>query len=288
MKLFTIFSAVAGTVMTGGVLAQEEETLKWVSAYTSEVPTLDGRIEALWEQAPLLRVIVREAMGAGAPVEVLLRAVHTGDSLYVLAQWPDVTASEQRDPYVWNAMAGAYERPTLADDQFALQFPLTGPFQLSMLSTDVSFSTDVWHWKAGRSNLGGWVDDKRHIISNEPVEGAAPYQLGGHATVYIARPMDAGAQSYATVPLPDARASDTVSSYSARQPDGSQADIPGKGLHDGRGWTLEMGRRFNTGHADDAVIDPAGAIEAAIAVLNDELYWNHAVSPKLLLQFRPR
>lgn len=157
-----------------------------------------------------------------------------------------------------------------------------------MLSTDVDFSTDVWHWKAGRGNPGGWVDDKRHVISNDSVEGAAPYQLGGHAMVYIARPMDAGAQSYATVPAPDVRAGDTLSSYAAQQPDGSQADIPGKGLHDGSGWTLEMGRRFDTGHADDVVINPATTIEAAIAILNDELYWNHSVSPKLVLHFRER
>lgn len=273
-------------LLNSPVQAQETAPITWQSMYVEQAPSLDGRPEAIWDQAVPLRVTVREALGGGMPTEVILRAVHTDDSLYVLARWPDATASGMRDPYVWNAANRNYERPTLADDQFALEFPLTGEFLINMLATDVTFTTDVWHWKAGRSNLAGWVDDKRHIISREPVEGGLPYQLGGRATVYIARPMDAGAQSYTAVDPPEGRIADIVPSYAPQQPGGSQADIRGKGLHDGAGWTLEMGRRFNTGHADDAVFDPDGEIECAIAILDDELYWHHSVSQKLLLVFQ--
>ncbi len=287
LKLAVALAVPACTLSAGIAWAQSTDMpIEWVSTYTAQAPALDGQVDARWEQALPLRVNVREALGGGAPVEVELRALHTDDSLYVLARWPDATASEQRDPFVWNATTNAYERPTLADDQFALQFPLEGPFTLNMLATDVDFTTDVWHWKAGRSNLEGWVDDKRHIIAREPVDGALPYQLGGRAVVYVARPMDAGAPSYVALPVPETQGDDVVSSYAAQQPDGSQADVRGKGLHDGSGWTLEMGRRFNTGNADDAVIDPATAIECAIAILNDELYWNHSVSSKLLLRFQ--
>jgi hypothetical protein len=278
--------AVCLTLVAAASAAQEAPPLEWLSTYVEQAPVLDGKQDDAWKQAIPLSVPVREALGGGAPTEVILRALHTDDSLYVLAQWPDVTASEQRDPYVWNATANNYDRPTLADDQFALEFPLAGEFQINMLATDVSFTTDVWHWKAGRSNLNGWVDDKRHIISPEPVEGALPYQMGGRAAIYIARPMDAGAQSYATVTMPEAHIADRVPSYVAQQPDGSQADVRGKGVHDGKGWTLEMGRRFNTGHADDAAFDPNAEIACAIAILNDELYWNHSVSQKLILRFQ--
>jgi Ethylbenzene dehydrogenase len=260
--------------------------LEWISTYVQQAPLLDGKEEPLWQEAVPLQVPVREALGGGAPIEVILRALHTDDSFYVLVQWPDATASEMRDPHIWNAASNSYERPTLADDQFALQFPLAGEFNINMLSTDVSFTTDVWHWKAGRSNLGGWVDDKRHIISQTPVDGALAYQLGGRAAVYVARPMDAGAQSYAAIQAPEAHTADIVASYTAQQPDGSQADVRGKGLHDGKSWTLEMGRKFNTGFLDDAALIPSQEIESAIAVLNDELYWNHSVSQKLLLKLR--
>lgn len=261
--------------------------LEWTSTYTTTPPGIDGGIEGAWDAAVPLRVTIREALGGGAPREVVLRALHTDDALYVLAQWPDITRSDRRDPYVWNTEIEAYERPTLADDQFALEFPLAGEFDISMLPEGKSYIADVWHWKAGRSNLDGWVDDKRHIISPEPVDGALPYQLGGRASVYIARPMDEGLAGYKTVDMPQDFQGDIVPSYETQTPSNSQADIRGKGVHNGTGWTLEMVRRFNTGNADDTAIDPRGEIVCAIAVLDDELYWHHSVSQQLVLRFTP-
>ena len=45
---------------------------------------------------------IREALGSGDPMPVILRALHTNDALYVLAKWPDTTRSDMRDPYIWN------------------------------------------------------------------------------------------------------------------------------------------------------------------------------------------
>jgi len=77
---------------------------------------------------------VRKALGGQRPTPVVLRALHTQDSLFVLAQWPDATRSDMRDPFVWNAAKQMYERPTKADDQFALEFPIRGDFDLNMLA----------------------------------------------------------------------------------------------------------------------------------------------------------
>ena len=131
-----------------------------------------------------------------------LRALHTDDAIYILAEWPDATRSDMRDPYIWNAEKKEYERPTTPDDQFALEFPLEGELLINMLPTEGEYVADVWHWKAGRSNLGGWVDGKRHIISQSRLEGAKQYAMGGHNTVYIARPMDSGRPAYVTTPKP--------------------------------------------------------------------------------------
>lgn len=267
-------------------MSAQQAPLEWISTYSTTAPVLDGAVDDSWEAAKPLTVTVREAVGADKPRQVTLYALHTDDSLYVLAQWADTTRSDRRDPYLWNAEENRYERPTTPDDQFALEFPLSENFQLNMLADGVTYSADVWHWKAGRSNLGGWVDDKRHLISPEPMDGAAPYQLGGHATVYIARPMDAGDVSYQTVPAPEGFSGEVVSSYTPATPNGSQADIRGKAIHDGAGWTLEMSRLFDTGFSDDAVLDPREDILCAIAILDDELYWRHSVSQMLVLRFR--
>ncbi len=76
-----------------------------------------------------------------------------------------------------------------------------------------------------------------------------------------------------------------IDSFEKRQPIGSLADVRGKGIHDGKTWTLEMSRKFTTGHSDDTVIDPTKDNICAIAVLNDELYWKHSASSVITLRF---
>ena len=257
----------------------------WESRYTVAPPKLDGVVDGVWRNAKPLTVIVREAVGGHNPRSVELRALHTDDALYVLVRWPDKTNSDMRDPYVWNAAKGAYQRSPKPDDQFAIEFPLSGRFDVNMLALSRDYVADVWHWKAGRGNPVGWVDDKRHIISREPTPGARKYSLGGHGDVYIARLMDKGTPSYVLRSPPQQFKGNMVDSYQSQQPGGSLADVRGKGVHDGKGWTLEMSRKFNTGNDDDAVIQPSRGIPCAIAVLDDELYWRHSVSSLLILRF---
>ncbi len=259
--------------------------LVWQSRHTTVPPQVDGVVDEVWRTARPLKVVVREAFGGGNPKTVVLRALHTDEKVYVMARWPDATKSDMRDPYVWNAAERVYRRPSKPDDQFALEFPLRGNFHVNMLPEDADYTADVWHWKAGRGNPVGWVDDKRHIISREPTPNAREYSLGGHATVYIARLMDEGTSSYVQSPRPSRFQGKVVDSYRPRKPTESLADVRGRAVHDGKFWTLEMSRKFNTGHGDDAVIDPSRATLCAIAVLDDELYWHHSVSPRILLRF---
>lgn len=264
------------------------EVIQWQASPVEQSPVIDGMQDAVWSKASPVKVVVGEAIGGGSPRTVTLRAIYTEDTLYILAQWPDATRSDMRDPYVWNATKNTYERPTRPDDQFALEFPISGQFDRNMLSTEREFEADVWHWKAGRGNPNGWVDDKRHIIRHSSFVGAMEYQLGGHATVFIARPNDAGTVPYKVRPAPVSHSGDVVDSFEPQKPTGSCADVRGKGVHDGSTWTLEMARKLNTGNPDDAVVHLDRENACAIAVLDDELYWNHSVSPLLHLRFSAR
>lgn len=267
---------------------QTEHPLVWTASYSRMAPVVDGRTESAWSAAQPLIVIVREALGGTSPLPVTLRALYTDDSLYVLAEWPDPTRDDMRDPYFWDAAAGKYQRPIKPDDQFALEFELSGEFDVNMLAAGKSFVADVWHWKAGRGNPIGYVDDKRHVISSQPSEGAKRYDLGGHASVYIARLMDEGTPSWKPRPAPSSHTQETFDSFEHQEPSGSVADVKGKGVHNGRKWTLEMARKLDTVHPDDTPLDPAKAYRCAIAVLDNELYWNHSVSSVIQLRFAPR
>ena len=262
--------------------------LGWESSFTAKVPEIDGVVDDVWARSTPLTIEVREAVGGQNPRSVTLRVLHTDERLYVLAQWPDATRSDMRDPYRWNAASNSYERPSTPDDQFALEFPLGGDFAVSMLALSRDYEADVWHWKAGRGNPVGWVDDKRHIISQTPIENARKYSLGGRGVVYIARLADGGTPSYVLVDAPDRFAGDVVDSFVPQTPSGSLADVRGKGTHDGMGWTLEMTRALDTGHDDDVTLRAGDEIPCAIAVLDDELYWRHAVSTLLKLHLLPR
>ncbi len=265
-----------------------QTALLWESSYTSIMPEIDGELDEVWERSKPLMVEVREAVGGHNPRTVVLRALHTDDRVFVLAQWPDVTRSDMRDPYIWNATQNLYERPSKPDDQFALEFPLSGDFDVSMLALSQDYTADVWHWKAGRGNPVGWVDDKRHIISQTPFENALPYSMGGRGMVYIARPLDGGTPSYRLKDAPQQFTVEVVDSFLSQTPSDSLADVRGKGKHDGKAWTLEMTRLFNTSHEDDTKLDADEEILCAIAVLDDELYWQHSVSPLIELRFLPK
>ena len=269
----------------GGEWTNGPLPLIWESTYTKTPPTIDGKLDDLWQTTKPVTVIVREAMGGDRPTQVVLRAVHSDDAFYLIAHWPDDTKSDMRDPYVWNKEKKDYERPSKPDDQFALEFPITGNFDINMLTLANEYTADVWHWKAGRGNLIGCVDDKRHIISQEPIPYGKEYSMGGHGKVYVARIADEGQSSYYLKPKPARFEGDLVNSFEHRQPTHSMADVRGKAVHNGKAWTLEMSRKFNTGNADDAVIDPGRDNICAIAVLNDELYWRHSVSTAIALRF---
>jgi hypothetical protein len=260
----------------------------WESSFTANAPEIDGVVDDVWESSTPLTVEVREAVGGHDPRAVVLRALHTNDHLYVLAQWPDATRSDMRDPYLWNVDSKRYERPSKPDDQFALEFPLGGDFAVSMLALSRDYVADVWHWKAGRGNPVGWVDDKRHIISQTSFESAREYSLGGRGVVYIARLADEGTPSYVRKDPPDRFTGEVVDSFAAQTPSGSLADVRGKGTHDGKAWTLEMSRAFDTHHDDDVTLHAGDEILCAIAVLDDELYWRHSVSALLTLHILPR
>jgi hypothetical protein len=129
------------------------------------------------------------------------------------------------------------------------------------------------------------VDDKYHVISQSPTANAKEHRLHGGRSVHIARVQDEGASSYGVRATPASRAEEVVDSFEHRAPTGSLADIRGRGVHDGEGWTLEMSRKLDTGHPDDAVIHPGSDNPCAIAVLDDELYEEHSVSSLITLRF---
>ncbi len=157
-------------------------------------PVVDGVVDDIWANAPALTVPLGETFDIHDPtsisdcvgchkydsnVTVTLKSVYTSDRLYILATWPDPTASFTRGG-AWSFANGTWEKPNSdqSEDRMSFLWPIgaiTGnPFNTggcmakchsyNPTDTDPHQSThgivddawlesgraDMWHSKAGR------------------------------------------------------------------------------------------------------------------------------------------
>ena len=93
--------------------------------FTTDSPTVDGEVDELWSNVPELTVALGETYDVQDPasiddcagchsyssdVNVTLKAVYTQDEIYMLATWPDPTASFTRGGS-WSFANGSWEKP---------------------------------------------------------------------------------------------------------------------------------------------------------------------------------
>lgn len=205
-----------------------------------------------------------------------------GDTIYLLAIWDDATESRLHKPYRWDEGTLSYRRTRQLEDRFAISFEMSGVFSHNKLSGD-EFTADVWHWKASRSDPAGIAHDKMWKVSRTEFPGAKKFINPEGQVIYLARPSDAGDRLYRAVKH-ETKHEDLMPRYEVNlSPSGSVADVRAKGVwRDGR-WYLELARKLDTGHDDDAVIPASGRILFAIAAHNDVDNERHSVSETFVL-----
>ena len=161
--------------------------------FTTDSPTVDGVIDNIWDNIPELTVALGETYDVHNPasindcagchaynseITVKLKAVYTTDQIYVLATWPDPTASFTRGGS-WSFANGSWEKPNSAQSEDRISFfwpisDITGTYNTGgcmakchmyyPTDTDPHVSThgivddawltsgraDMWHSKAAR------------------------------------------------------------------------------------------------------------------------------------------
>jgi len=252
----TYFDSLA--VSVDGVRAETpSQVARLVSAVTDVAPTLDGKADdKVWSRAKPLKVDVRRVLppNVGASATVEIRSIHTDTHLYFLVTWEDEEANLSHKTWTWNSETNKYDEGKDREDMFALAFEHSGAFNVNMLSGDTG-TWDVWHWKASRTNPQGYAMDKTHGYTlEEPDIKAKAYDAKNGKTIWIARPQDAGDTVERSQPAPTEFKGETVAQYLPGKPTESAADVNAKGAwSDGR-WTLELGRKLNTGHSEDDTV----------------------------------
>ncbi len=314
-------------------------------------PNLDGVADdAQWDCASVLEVKVAansvytpEGSPDGlsypglAETTVQLRAVHTDTELFMVATWADPTHSLARYPWEkqadgswtqWKNRDSSGHENTWYEDKFAVQwgmggdtFAAQGCYSGCHAAVDNANPgkkynppgelTDMWHWKAVRTEPNGQLDDK-HVsfvdsgdckgdncrLGDEKTGGGYKDNTfdkfadacSGDPDGSLQVPCFMGPAGQETVgddrywilvdqmlPFEDAfDAGDQIAGMCTEPFEGSRGDVWTSARYDDGTWTLEIRRALDTGHDDDVQFtDLAREYPFGVAVF-DNTQINHA------------
>ncbi|MBF0158279.1 MAG: hypothetical protein HQL58_02030 [Magnetococcales bacterium] len=211
-----------------------------------QLPVLDGKAaDAAWSVAPAIKT--KDLMTGE---EVTLKAVYNQDSLAILVQFADKVENRAHKLQFWDETTKQYLTGPQREDSFVLKWSMEGdPVDLS-LSSDTPCKADVWFWKAHRTDHAGYADDKMDIYSVSSLPQSKKRLSKKGNLFYLVRLGDVGEPAYEGAVF-DEFVKPEMPGFIFRQPSGSRADIRAKGVWQQGMWTIELGRKLQTGHMDD-------------------------------------
>ncbi len=232
-----------------------------------------------------------------ANLYVTLKAVYTDDSVFFLVVFPDPDESRIHKAWKWDAASESYKIGPEREDSFVLKWNMGSERTDLSLHADDLYTADIWFWKACRTDPMGFADDKIQKLSAVEIERAMPLTSRSGKTTYLKRAGDNGAPAYKNTLYIDYKG-DRTPHFLNRFPKGSRADIRAKGIWTDGEWTIEFGRKLNTGHEDDVQLVVGerrqfGVSRFEIAgrppdpALNQPLFGSGDVSETLFLMFEP-
>jgi hypothetical protein len=241
---------------------------------------------SMWGEAEPLLVTLHNAQLREDTLPLKLRAVHDGQSLSILAEWPDRTPI---DPYerswILPAEADHYFLREFPPDTFSLKFALSGADAACMM-TGKEGDYDLWHWRAGWSNIAGYADDSRMLIRRTPPEAGDYKTYGGvvqGGPIYIQIVPDEGDPPYELAERPAEKSYHTLPGLAPQRPSLSQADVLAEGVHQSGRYFVEFKRNLETGFNDDFQMVGDGPFTFSVAITNDGRGQAHYTSELLRL-----
>ncbi len=206
----------------------------------------DGKAdEVVWGE---LSKVVTLDCSSGREIE--LCCFHDGVNIYFLARYPDGAASESHKSWGWSEAEQVYKPLPDREDMLVYKWLMTGEVMGFGVDVIEPHTADIWFWKARRTNPSGYFDDKMHLVTTEESKGALAIESKKNGKVYLLRVGDEGKSAYEEV-IPFEYEGKYKRKYLPREPEGSRADVQGKGVWSEGYWTIELARKLDTGHEDD-------------------------------------
>lgn len=227
---------------------------KVVASITTEAPIIDGSAkDKVWEAAKA--VVVRDKR---LHKDITVKAAYTEDMVFLLVSYADPTEDRLHKPWVWNKEMEIYGLADKREDVFMFRWNMgVKDVDLSSFSDD-DYTSDVWYWKANRTDPVGHADDKYHTLTGMQTQknsGSITSSTGKFR--YLTRIADSGRSSYRKRILTEYKGQEQTQ-YEIINPEGSRADVRARGVWKDGIWTIEFGRKLDTGHSDDASFDISG------------------------------
>jgi len=223
------------------------------AAKTQTPPDILNPDDPAWNAAtpiPVLDVV--------ANIEVVLKALHDGNNVYIQASFPCPRESRQHRVQRWDAAKRTYVDGPEREDAIILKWSMVAHETGLTLHEDAPYVADEWYWKAHRSDHAGYADDKIQIYSVNPEPYAKPMLSRSGKVFYLTRKGDEGQEAAETILYPDYMG-ERMPKFKLVAPSGSRADIRARGFwKDGR-WTVSFARKLVTGNADDVAFALDGA-----------------------------
>lgn len=220
----------------------------------STPPVIDGLVhDDAWQK--IKPIAIRDTV---ANVDILLRAVYSGDTVYFAVVFPDQAQNPFHKPWIWDDKLKAYAEGPHREDTFVFKWNLENKEVDLSTFADNSYRSDVWYWKANRSNPAGYADDKIDTLSDNPAAKATEVISRTGKKRYLLRLGDQGSEAMNELPRPGTLTNSLIDRYPAQKPSGSRADIRAKGVWNGGFWIIEFARKLQTGQNDDIQFSSKG------------------------------
>jgi hypothetical protein len=218
-----------------------------------EAPTIDGHAhEPFWTTTPTITTLDFSSQRL-----ITIKSVYTTDEVFFLVTFPESSPSETHKPWIWDPQEEIYREGPDREDVFLFKWSLSGNDVNLALRDLEPHRADIWFWKACRTNPSGYADDKWQSLSREPGPDTRKVMSPKYGTLYFRRAGDTGEAPFEEKFVFEYHG-DVLNKYAPRQPTGSRGDVRAKGVwHDGQ-WTIEFGRKLDTGHNDDVAFIPGG------------------------------
>ncbi len=216
-----------------------------VAVKVKKSPRVDGiGDDAVWTKAKEVTTY-----NQNDKVKFRLRAVYTNTHIYFLAKYEDKDESRTHKTWVWNKKDEIYEIGNDREDAMVFKWNLGSPKIDLRLSTGQPHEADIWFWKANRTDPVSFADDKKQIYTTQKIKKSDVTDISGR-TMYLLRLGDEGQSSYKP-DVPSEFQGPKLLNFKNRVPTASRADVIAKGNWQNGTWTIEFGRKLDTGHVDD-------------------------------------